>query len=390
MSALSEIESHDGLPFYKDKLPSFKDEEKLVAPSIEEVDNDPELLRNLRGHGRYFAVDDNEDGIREEEPKCKNCSQRGHIKKNCPHVICSYCGSMDDHYSQHCPRTMRCSHCNESGHYRQHCPQKWKRIFCTLCNSKKHSRDRCPSIWRSYCLLGSSQKRVLPSHKIYCYNCAGKGHFGDDCPIERSSRVPNDDGSAFSGDNLASELRREYFSYLSKLKRESRASYGYVQPQSQNGPFGHRPARETRDDQDDYDYEGEREEEDKYAINYDDYEVEEVHYNPKNKNNKKSRWQDGNSNGYSRYNSTATTPQSNKNSLPTPASKGKLLQPPKKRRKHPLDFPRGGGGTANTSRYNQNINTSRYAPPAPYQNDLPHRNYNSYQPFRSGTLSRRR
>ncbi|AMD19960.1 HCL191Cp [Eremothecium sinecaudum] len=352
MITLSEVETHDGLPFVKPSGTSYSLDEKIVAPSIEEVDDDPEMLRNLRGQGRYFGAEKEEDGIKEAEPKCKNCSQRGHIKKNCPHVICSYCGLMDDHYSQHCPKTMRCSHCNESGHYRQHCSQKWKRIFCTLCNSKKHSRDRCPSIWRSYCLASTTVKRVLPSHRLYCYNCAGKGHFGDDCPLPRSSRVPNDDGSAFSGDNLASDLRREYFNRLSKQKRE----YEYYE-ETEAGA-----------------------EEDTYHINYDDYEVDESQYanESKSRNRKRKRNNDNNYYGTNKSNS-------NRNGLPVPVSKGRTLQPPNSRWKNSLTFPRGGNNGNGSS-----VIGSRYLPPAPYQNDVARRNYNSYQPYRSGTLARKR
>ncbi|AAS51188.1 ACL040Cp [Eremothecium gossypii ATCC 10895] len=342
MSALSEVETHDGLTFMQGRLLSRQDD-KQVAPSIDDVDNDPELLRNLRGQGRYFGVEDDADAIHEAEAKCKNCSQRGHIKKNCPHVICSYCGLMDDHYSQHCPRTMRCSHCNDSGHYRQNCPQKWKRIYCTLCNSKKHSRDRCPSVWRSYCLRGAKEKRVLASHKIFCYNCAGKGHFGDDCPQARSSRVPNDDGSAFSGDNLAGELRADYFTNLTKW---------------------HQEAREALDEQ-----------VDDYNINYDDYEIDEAQYS--NSAGRKSKKRKRNP----RNSQASAAPQ--RASLPAPVSKGRTLNPPEGRR-HPLDFPRNG------PRGEKRIAGSRYGSPAPYHSDAVHKPYNPYQPFRSGTLSRRR
>ncbi|KAL3232912.1 zinc finger protein [Nakaseomyces bracarensis] len=203
-----------------------KGDNKLVAPSIEEVDEDPEELRNLRGEGRYFganeANDDESDAnvIKAPEPKCSNCSEKGHMKRDCPHVICSYCGIMDDHYSQQCPTTMRCALCNESGHYRMHCPNKWKKLNCTICNSPKHNRDRCPSVWRVYLLKNDDgmSKKNLPMHLIYCYNCGEKGHYGDECDKNRSSRVPNDDGSAFSGKNLTSELRSQYFYNLKKQR----------------------------------------------------------------------------------------------------------------------------------------------------------------------------
>ncbi|SCU96086.1 LAME_0F14818g1_1 [Lachancea meyersii CBS 8951] len=217
-SLLLETEPQDSLPFVKDATPSFETNERILAPSIEEVDSNPDELRTLRGKGRYFGDPDPSEYILEAEPKCNNCSQRGHLKRNCPHVICSYCGLMDDHYSQHCPKAIRCANCNREGHYRSQCPHKWRRIYCTLCNSKNHARDRCPSIWRSYYLLDGQKRRSVAMHKIYCYNCGGKGHFGDDCFLDRSSRVPNDDGSAFSGNNLPQKVQQDYFTHLDRCQ----------------------------------------------------------------------------------------------------------------------------------------------------------------------------
>ncbi|EHN01905.1 Air1p [Saccharomyces cerevisiae x Saccharomyces kudriavzevii VIN7] len=130
---LSEVESMDTLSYVKDTAATAGDPSsstKLLAPSIQDVDADPEELRTLRGQGRYFGIRDYDaDGaIMEAEPKCNNCSQRGHLKRNCPHVTCTYCGFMDDHYSQHCPKAIICSNCNANGHYKSQCPHKWKKV----------------------------------------------------------------------------------------------------------------------------------------------------------------------------------------------------------------------------------------------------------------------
>lgn len=237
MSSLSEVETQDTLPFVVDPSPQQTIEQpKIVAPSIEQVDEDPEVLRSLRGQGRYFGVSDSNglsSVVKEAEPKCNNCSQRGHLKKNCPHVICTYCGSMDDHYSQHCPKAIKCSNCNEKGHYRSQCPQKWKKVYCTLCDSNKHSRDRCPSIWRVYLLrddINQEKKTTnglsLNMEDVFCYNCGLTGHFGDDCSERRSSRVPNEDGSAFSGENLSYVLKDEYFDEVDAQYGNSRRNSG--------------------------------------------------------------------------------------------------------------------------------------------------------------------
>lgn len=98
------------------------------------------------------------------------------------------------------------------------------KVQCTLCKSKKHSKERCPSIWRAYILVDDNEKakpKVLPFHTIYCYNCGGKGHFGDDCKEKRSSRVPNEDGSAFTGSNLSVELKQEYYRHMNRNSDEN-------------------------------------------------------------------------------------------------------------------------------------------------------------------------
>lgn len=354
---LSEVECADSLPFFKDSSPTYEitDNDKIIAPSIGEVDSDPEKLREIRGHGRYFGVEDGEDGIVEPLPKCNNCSQRGHLKKNCPHVICSYCGIMDDHYSTHCPKTMRCSHCNESGHYRQHCPVKWKRIFCTLCNSSKHSRDRCPSIWRSYCLKDSKQKRLMPLHLIFCYNCGGKGHFGDDCMEGRSSRVPNDDGSAFAGNNLPSLARKDYGRNLKEYKEKAANEYPYDDYDYDNYDFNY-------DGGDDYYYDNKHsssKSNKRSAVDYGDAKPSNFYAPPYSKRAKRSN----NSSNYNNYGNRPTNP-------PAPTVKGKVL-PPKPTRSHPLDFPR-----------NPNVNIPRYGSSSYQPSNDRYRNYNSYSSFK--------
>lgn len=363
-SLLSEVEAMDTLPFVKDTTPSFETEDKIIAPSIDEVDSNPEELRNIRGQGRYFGVSDPSEDITEAEPKCNNCSQRGHFKRDCPHVICSYCGSMDDHYSQHCPKAIKCANCNEGGHYRSQCPHKWKRIYCTSCNSKNHSRDRCPGIWRSYYLLDNNKKRVLPTHRVFCYNCGGKGHFGDDCPERRSSRVPNEDGSAFAGDNLPGKLKQEYFASLRKYNRERRWQ----------------------------DY-GNEDQTDASQFDYNDYEFDDAYYddsiqgNNKRKDRKRKRNNDTSDNKPSNFH---LPPYKKFKNVPQPSARGKVL-PPKQTRQHPLDFPRGDNSQYSSKSYND-MSNSRYGGASSYNNrfNKNYKNYNSYQPFRSGTLGRRR
>lgn len=357
--SLAEVESNDTLPFVVDSVGSTdisSSTSKLIAPTIEEVDEDPEALRALRGEGRYFGVS-GDDAIKEAAPKCNNCSQRGHLKKNCPHVICTYCGAMDDHYSKHCPKAIKCSNCNENGHYRSQCHQKWKKVYCTLCNSKRHARERCPSIWRVYLLKddnGSSKsnKLTLPFDKLFCYNCGLQGHLGDDCNQRRSSRVPNDDGSAFSGDNLAEELKTKYFNNLNKQSRQSSRQSLYDDYVDNNDEF-----------------------------DYNDYEVDASYYdNNRNKSKKRKR---SSNEGYENRGPKNIQPNHRGKSL----REGRQQQ--QYNQNHPLDFPRGNNRNNNSV---SNMNNARYGN-ASYgnnQHQQNYRNYNSYKPFRSGVLNMRR
>ncbi|CUS23307.1 LAQU0S09e01838g1_1 [Lachancea quebecensis] len=237
-SLLSEYESHDTLSFVKSRTPTPGATDGILAPSIDEVDSNPEDLRYLRGKGRYFGVEDPSDPSLDAEPKCNNCSQRGHLKRNCPHVICAYCGVMDDHYTQQCPKAIKCANCGEEGHYRSQCPRQARRIYCTECNSKNHARERCPSIWRSYYLRERTFCRTLHIERVFCYNCGHQGHFGDDCRLRRSSKVPNEDGSAFSGENLPQELKAEYSHKLNEARLQFTQEFTFERRQRFTTPSG--------------------------------------------------------------------------------------------------------------------------------------------------------
>ena len=398
-SLLSEIEPMDDLPFIPNPnstqttSTTTDTKPKLVAPSIDEVDEDPELLRTLRGEGRYFGIgntdiDSDKGFLKETAPKCSNCSHRGHLKRNCPHVICTYCGMMDDHYSQHCPTTIRCSNCNETGHYRYKCPYKWKKTYCTLCNSKRHSRDRCPSIWRVYLLKDTDSSKGkdnfprLDFNRIFCYNCGTSGHFGDECPERRSSKVPNDDGSAFSGENLPSALKKVYFDHLRKeieAEADARAEDRVLERagerirreggNSKHSRFNNKSAKGGNNSSNNK----------RVASMYDDGDGDDGNYhkNKKGRNSGSSNSSYLNYDDYGSYSDSSINPRdrnSRKQRRIANNSNGRgQQQPPPRARNHPLDFPRSNLNYSNNG-YNRNSESNH--------------GFRRYKPSRSGVLRR--
>ncbi|NXF39764.1 ZCHC7 protein, partial [Nyctibius bracteatus] len=111
-------------------------------------------------------------------PLCSLCAGRGHLQNSCPARYCLNCGL--------------------PGHFFRDCPEKayWNKR-CNRCNMKGHYTDACPEIWRQYHLttkpgpIQAASSHSGRSALAYCYNCAGKGHFGHECPEKRMR------GSAF-------------------------------------------------------------------------------------------------------------------------------------------------------------------------------------------------
>ncbi|KAJ8143663.1 hypothetical protein OY671_003204 [Metschnikowia pulcherrima] len=201
-------------PERKAKEPAFQKDD-VTSLSFEQVNDNADELIELRGAGRYFGVTDPStgDAINASQglgPLCDNCHKRGHVRAKCKTVICHKCGVKDDHYETQCPTTIVCSRCGERGHTWAMCTsKKRKQQYCKSCDSHTHSDDNCPSIWRSYLTITCKAGAKLPPS--YCYNCGDDFHYGDECPEQRTSRIPNSNGSAFSGNNLPQELRNRYF-----------------------------------------------------------------------------------------------------------------------------------------------------------------------------------
>ncbi|KAJ2899656.1 hypothetical protein GGI21_000982 [Coemansia aciculifera] len=147
----------------------------------------------FQGRNRYF--------MEEKEIICRKCHRPGHIAKECTTVTCTVCGK-DGHTSKDCKMTGNVCHaCNMRGHVSSECPQRsnsgssqQRSRLCDRCNSRSHHTEECATIWRRYVYAGSRAPQYLDV-TAWCYNCASRGHFGDDC--QRSAAT----GSlAFQGD----------------------------------------------------------------------------------------------------------------------------------------------------------------------------------------------
>ncbi|KAF8244516.1 hypothetical protein K440DRAFT_663435 [Wilcoxina mikolae CBS 423.85] len=99
---------------------------------------------------------------------CTVCCSPGHSDATCPELLCQHCGEHNKHFSRACP------------HPRASSP------------SSTSSRSTPPPPpaeydWRSETPRSTPAQRGIL--KAYCYNCAGSGHYGYDCPdISRSRR----------------------------------------------------------------------------------------------------------------------------------------------------------------------------------------------------------
>lgn len=221
---------HDDFAIHK-RICTMADTE--LPASVQEFDSNPDELVALRGAGRYF-------GEPTSAARCSNCHRRGHNRNKCTVVVCHACGAVGDHYELQCPKSQFCTNCGERGHFRGQCKARRVRVYCPTCRSLSHDEDRCPSIWRSYVVEKTDS--IRPAH-IYCYNCAGKGHYGDECGRQRVSRTPNINGSAFLGDNLPREFRSEYFKRVRRAAEEAQDDRRFPDGPSRLGPRGGNSAR---------------------------------------------------------------------------------------------------------------------------------------------------
>ncbi|ANB14092.1 Air1p [Sugiyamaella lignohabitans] len=114
------------------------------------------------------------------------------------------------------------------GHLRSACTEKSKYIFCSRCSSKSHTEETCPSIWRSYKVIRSGDSQYPAS--ISCYNCAGAGHYGDDCPLPRPVLLRYREATAFCVESLAPKFQKKYHEELRNFKPDFKQAESYRPP----------------------------------------------------------------------------------------------------------------------------------------------------------------
>lgn len=164
---------------------------------------------DTRGVTRYFDQQKEEDAA-PRRIVCKKCGQEGeHIAADCTVIICLTCGVRNEHPTRSCPITKVCFGCQMRGHVIQNCPHGGRgagsqnRGNCTRCWDDDHGSAECPTLWRMYAyVLPEEKDTVLQVREskmelefgeggegyiatdVWCYNCGGSGHLGDDCEDE--------------------------------------------------------------------------------------------------------------------------------------------------------------------------------------------------------------
>ncbi|KAL2312691.1 Protein air1 [Schizosaccharomyces pombe] len=187
--------------------------------------------------GRYFGSDPSESIV------CHNCKGTGHISKDCPHVLCTTCGAIDDHISVRCPWTKKCMNCGLLGHIAARCSEPRKRgpRVCRTCHTDTHTSSTCPLIWRYYVEKEHPVRIDVSEVRKFCYNCASDEHFGDDCTLPSRSNYP--ESTAFCEANCPSgndASNKEFFETRRKEFQLERREQNRNQKSSKQRPF-HKP-----------------------------------------------------------------------------------------------------------------------------------------------------
>jgi len=154
--------------------------------------------RNARDEKRYWQKD--------VSTKCFRCGQVGHMAADCTNdakaTICPLCALPDQHDMRSCPLNRICFNCGIPGHINRECPiprgSQPQRQVCSICCGSGHNRFQCPrsdpSTWASIqrdaiCSVCGEKghfqctdlKWFFGLEGVFCYNCGGKGHVGNQC-----------------------------------------------------------------------------------------------------------------------------------------------------------------------------------------------------------------
>ncbi|KAI8972323.1 hypothetical protein BDB01DRAFT_470066 [Pilobolus umbonatus] len=106
---------------------------------------------------------------------CYGCKMPGHDSKDCQ--TCKTCG-LPKHSTYKCSDYSYCLRCKQLGHFASDCTNKRVTDPCRKCGMTFHVTEQCPSILHAYVDEQPAKRDVIS----YCYNCASKGHYGDECP----------------------------------------------------------------------------------------------------------------------------------------------------------------------------------------------------------------
>lgn len=217
-----------------------------------------QLDADTSGMTRYYQAAEAEE--RKALRSCEICGEKGHVKRECSHLLCASCGATDEHTTRDCPVGVSCFRCGQRGHRRNECTADLRRTYrsrdCRRCGSLNHNENACPTYWRIYAYVDEEewqQFRAKKARKMdaerekqggrlraskrtssdmdtdddegdaeddddaytssrrfthredwdpaqrWCYNCTARGtHWGDDCPLPRRAHGRNGEPSIFS------------------------------------------------------------------------------------------------------------------------------------------------------------------------------------------------
>ena len=197
----SDSDQDDAMMEYSDSNQPMKSpRSKRRIPADKEQTYQSTALAELREEAvyaqlRYFYIahDHGKIDFKTTPVRCLVCSANGHMAAYCPKLTCPDCGSYNDHCLQLCPKTRRCRKCLERGHDQSQCKVKLKalthEVICDLCSQVGHMNEDCEMIWRtSGPPTYPHQFRLDGRKNIFCYECGGNGHLGNNCPTRRPGK----------------------------------------------------------------------------------------------------------------------------------------------------------------------------------------------------------